>query len=262
MPGAEFRALNDFFDRIVVITLRRATRRHEQLSRALAGLRYELVFGSDHHELDVDELTRRGRYDPRRARQLHRLGRTMTPGEIACAMSHMNVWREVCSGRGRRVLILEDDAVPCPAGLPLVGKALDELPHSWELLYLGYDRNEKVTLRRRFDRLVYTALGAAGLFYLGAREASRMLPAPYSTHLRRAGLHDQTHAYALTPSAAERLLRYQEPIALAVDTGITRVILRGEIEAYVAEPKAFHQSAVESYVRPGAPTALQPRQVV
>jgi hypothetical protein len=158
------------------------------------------------------------------------------------------------------VLILEDDAIPCPDGLPLVGEALAELPLTWDLLYLGYGRNETITVRRRLNRLFYMMIGAAGLFYLGAREASRILPRPFSPHLRRAGSHDLTHAYAITPLAAERLLRFQQPIALNVDTGITRVILRGEIEAYVAHPKAFHQTGLDSYIRCSKPAALRPRR--
>lgn len=253
-----YRTLNDFFDRIVVITLRRATTRHERLVRALAGLRYELFHGTDQRDLDLEELTDRGLYDPDRARKLHRFGRTMTLGHIACVMSHVSVWRQVLAGPHRRVLILEDDAVPCPTGLPFVSEALAELPRSWDLVYLGYGRNERVTTRLRLNRLCYMALGAAGLLYLSGREASRVLPRPFSEHLRRAGLHDQTHAYAVTPVAAERLLRFQEPIALNVDTGITRVILRDEIEAYVTNPRAFHQSGLDSYIRCTEPSVLRP----
>jgi glycosyl transferase family 25 len=248
--AAGFRALNAFFDRVVVITLRRATRRHEQLDRALAGLRYELFYGTDQRDLDLGELTRLGRYDANRARRLHRFGRAMSLGEIACVMSHMAVWRQVASEPHSRVLVLEDDAIPCPKGLPEVGRALAELPRSWELVYLGFWRNENVTLRRRLDRRVYMALGSVGLHYLSARESSNVLPRPFSEHLRRAGLHYGTYAYALTPVAAERLLRFQQPIALAADTGITRVILRGEIEAYVTAPKAFGHDGPESFVRP------------
>lgn len=248
---AGYEALNAFFDRAYVITLRRAARRQAQLARALDGLRYELVYGRDGQELELAALIAEGIYDPDRARRLDRYGRAMTGGQVACVLSHMDVWRRIGAGSHRRALILEDDAVPCPEGLARVEEALAELPESWDLLYLGYDRNERVTVRRRVDRLAYMALGALRLHYLSAREASNLLPRPFGRRLRRAGLHDLTHAYAITPRAARRLLAFQEPIALTVDTGLTRLTLRGELEAYVADPKAFRQSGLDSFIRRG-----------
>jgi glycosyl transferase family 25 len=75
-----------------------------------------------------------------------------------------------------------------------------------------------------------------------------LLPRPYSANLRRAGLHDHTHAYALSRSAARKLLDFQSPVRLNVDTGIGRLVLRGELEAYVSEPKLFRQRGGTSYI--------------
>jgi glycosyl transferase family 25 len=243
-----YNALNAYFDRILVLTLRRAKERHAHLARSLAGLRYELVYGQDKAELDLDALVRDGLYDPKRARKLHRHGREMSLGHIACTMSHMAIWRSVLGGRAERVLVFEDDAVADPAALDLAPAVLDQLPSQWDLVYFGYNRNEQVTLHDRLKRAFYMGLGALRLIRWTAREASNILPRPYSPNLRRAGLHDCTHAYALTPRAAERLIAFQTPIALNVDSGITRVILRGQIEAYVTEPKLFHQEGLPSYI--------------
>lgn len=247
--SAGFRALARFFDRIVVITLRRATGRHAQLARNLDGLPHELVFGTDCKTLDLEALAARGLYDPARARAVDRYRRSMTAGQVACALSHAAVWEEVAGGPHERVLIFEDDVLPHPAGLAAVGETLASLPATWGLLYLGYSRNEVVTARARLNRLAYMALGAVGLHYLSAREASNLLPRPFAPRLRRAGHHDQAVAYGLTPAAAERLLRFQRPIVAPADTAMTRVILRGEIEAYVAEPRAFFQHGIQSYIR-------------
>jgi glycosyl transferase family 25 len=244
-----YRALNDRFDRIYVVTLARATDRHPVFARALAGLRYEVVHGVDKRDLDLADLVRRGVYDDRTARRIHRYGRGMTLGHIACTLSHARVWRRVVDEGHRRVLVFEDDAEPIPETIAAAPAVLAQLPSSFELVYLGYNLHEAVPLRRRLDRAAYVALGALRLVRWTPREAMNLLPRPYSSNLRRAGWHDFTHAYALTAPAARKLLAAQTPVVSNVDTGITRLILRRELEAYVSDPKLFRQRDGWSYVK-------------
>jgi glycosyl transferase family 25 len=245
---AQYRLLNEYFDRVYVLTLRRATDRHPLLARTLAGLEYELVYGQDKFDLDRADLQARGIYDDRAARRAHRLGRGVTLGHIACVLSHVGIWRRIVEEGHERVLVLEDDAEPIPESVGATEAVLEQLPRTFELAYLGYNLHEKVTLRRRLDQVAYVALGAARLIRWTPREVLNLLPRPYSPNLRRAGLHDYTHAYALTPSAARKLAGSQSPVILNVDSGITRLIMRGELEAYVAEPKLFRQRLGMSYV--------------
>lgn len=243
-----YQALNDFFDRIYVVTLRRATDRHPGFARALDGLRYEVVYGQDKLDLDLADLEARGLYDERTARRLHRYGRPMTAGHVACIMSHRIVWRRLLAEGHERVLVFEDDAEAIPEAIEHAPAVLAQLPPTFELAYLGYDLHETVTFRRRLDQAAYVALGALRLIRWTAREAANLLPRPYSPNLRRAGRHDFTHAYALTASAARKLLASQTPVVQNVDTGITRLILNGELEAYVADPKLFRQRPGVSYI--------------
>ena len=96
------------------------------------------------------------------------------------------------------------------------------------------------------------ALGAVGLIRWTAREAHEPLPRPYSANLRRAGLHDHTHAYALSRSAARKLLAFQRPVRLNVDTGIGRLVVRGELEAYVEPAEALPAARHDLVHRPGS----------
>ncbi|WP_243337774.1 glycosyltransferase family 25 protein [Anaeromyxobacter soli] len=256
-PGLDrsYRALNDYFDRIFVLTLPRATDRHPAIERSLGGLRYELVYGQDKLELDLADLEARGVYDDRAARRAHRYGRSITLGHIACVLSHARIWRRMLDEGHERVLVFEDDAEPIPEAIGLAPAVLEQLPPTFELVYLGYKGREAVTARRRLDQAAYVALGALGLIRWSAREAMNLLPRPYSDNLRRAGRHDHTHAYALSRSAARKLLASQQPVVLNVDTGIGRLVLRGELEAYVSEPKLFRQRGDTSYILEGPPTA-------
>ena len=81
-----------------------------------------------------------------------------------------------------------------------------------------------------------------------------LLPRPYSTHLNRAGFHDCTHAYAITRLAAEKLLAAQTPIVYRADDLLSSTIMKGELNAFVTEPKffdqeIFHNAAITSDIR-------------
>eukprot|EP00658_Telonema_sp_P-2_P044598 TRINITY_DN3249_c0_g2_i3.p1 TRINITY_DN3249_c0_g2~~TRINITY_DN3249_c0_g2_i3.p1 ORF type:complete len:413 (-),score=76.32 TRINITY_DN3249_c0_g2_i3:97-1335(-) len=64
--------------------------------------------------------------------------RSLTPGEVGCALSHVEVWRRVAqSTSDTPALVLEDDVILEPdVGLRLPGY-LSQLPPQWELVYLG-----------------------------------------------------------------------------------------------------------------------------
>ncbi|HET7754987.1 MAG TPA: glycosyltransferase family 25 protein [Anaeromyxobacteraceae bacterium] len=251
--GRAFDLLNARFDRILVITLDRARERQERLSRRLLGLRYELFFGADKRDLAMEDLRRRGVYDEGRARRVHRHGKTMQLGEIACALSHRRVWEAVVANGWQRVLVLEDDALPDPAAMPQLAAALEELPPTWELLYLGYTKHEQVTPELRRKQWLYLQLARLRLIRWSPTEVRNLLPRPCSPHLRRAGLHDCLHAYAVTGRAARKLIAAQTPVALAADTLVSRVVMRGDLEAFVTEPRFFDQ---ERFLDPGDPSIM------
>ena len=56
-----FNLLNKFFDHVYVVTLARATDRHEHIRKELNGLKYEFFFGKDKHQFSVEELKLKGR---------------------------------------------------------------------------------------------------------------------------------------------------------------------------------------------------------
>jgi glycosyl transferase family 25 len=234
--------LNSYFDKILVLTLRRASDRQERVRRVLAGVEYELFHGVDKHDLDPDDLLRRGIYDARRARALHRHGKAMTLGEIACALSFQEIYRRILEAGWRRVLVFEDDVDPVPEAIPALPAVLSQLPADWELVYLGYSKHEVVTPALRLKRAAYRVLSALRLMKWTPREVANLLPRPYSANLMMAGFHDCLHAYGITPSGARKLLAAQTPVALAADTAVSRLVMRGELAAFAAVPVLFGQA--------------------
>jgi glycosyl transferase family 25 len=95
---------------IFVVSLADADARRARIVDAMSRLDLAVRF--------IDAVDGRSGLDPsleplidRRAPQ-HRLGRAMTDGEFACALSHRSAWTTVVSENHDHALILEDDAIP------------------------------------------------------------------------------------------------------------------------------------------------------
>jgi glycosyl transferase family 25 len=235
--------LNRTFERIFVLTIRRASGRHAKLRERLQGLDYELFYGFDGAELDLAALERAGTYSEARARKVHRHGRTMQLGQVGCAMTHRAIYEKVVENGWERVLIFEDDAFPRVEAMGELEAALRELPSTWEFLYLGYEHGEVTRAWDRVKQAWYLLLAALRLIKWTPRQVLGLFPAPYSAHLRRAGKHHCTHAYAVSQSGARKLLAEQTPVAYLADQLPLKLCIGGEIEAYLTDPKFFDQDS-------------------
>ncbi|MFN4147424.1 MAG: glycosyltransferase family 25 protein [Runella sp.] len=245
---AAYAYLNAYFDKILVLSLRRATERHEALQKNLKGLNYEIYWGVDKRDFTLEEVIEKGIYDKEKANHYNRHGaRVLSAGEVACSWSHRNIYELILQKGWQRVLILEDDVVPNLEALPLLPHTFDQLPPDWDLVYLGYLSNEEVLLKHHFKRFFYKILAYFGAYqWLTPREVENLYPKPYSKNLRRAGLHDCTHAYAITHTAASQLLKAQTPIYSSADELLTHGVLKNELKGFICKPAFFDQ---EDFVR-------------
>jgi glycosyl transferase family 25 len=233
--------LQKYFDKIFVVTLPRFAERQQRMNEHLKGLPFEYFYGADKLELNYEEAKTNGIYDEAQAKRLQRQGKALNLGEIACSLSHRNIYASMIKEGWQRILILEDDALPLFHQLELLRETISELPANWELVYLGYLKHEKVTLGLKTKQFFYKILSRLGLMAWDPKMVNNLLPKPYSAHLKRAGFHDCTHAYAITRSAAEKLLAAQTPVVYRADDLLSSTIMRGELNAFVTEPKFFDQ---------------------
>jgi glycosyl transferase family 25 len=120
-------------------------------------------------------------------------------------------------------------------------QSLDELPPDWELVYLGYLKHEQVTAKLKAKQFFYKIISSFGLMSWTYKMVANLLPKPYSTHLKKAGFHDCTHAYAITLQAAKKLLTAQTPVVYRADDLLSSTIMKGELNAFVTVPKFFDQ---------------------
>lgn len=233
--------LHQYFDKILVLSLPHFTERHQSVKKNLEGLSFDFFWGEDKSLLDYNHLKSTGAYNESKAQKITRHAKPMNLGEITCSLSHRKIYAEMIANKWQRVLVFEDDVLPKYQNLEYLPSALNELPPDWELLYLGFLKNEKATGSLKTKQQFYTLLSRLRLIKWNAHMVSNLLPKPYSTYLRKAGMHDCTHAYALTLSAAEKMLRAQTPVIHRSDDLLSFLATNNMVNAFITEPKFFDQ---------------------
>lgn len=229
-----------------MISVPRFTERHAHIQQQLQGLPVEFFWGTDKLQLDFKEINSAGIYDESTARKLNRQGKAMSPGEIACSLSHLGLYKTMVENNWKRILIFEDDVVPDPAYLHLIPGALNELPDNWEFVYFGYLKHEKVTTGLLIKQFFYKIFSALGLMKWTYKMVCNLLPKPYSAHLKKAGFHDCLHAYAITLEAAKKLIAAQTPVVYRADDLAVALIMKGELNGFVTDPKFFNQEGFKN----------------
>ena len=233
--------LQNHFDKIFVVSVPRFTSRHAAVTKNLQGLSFSFFWGTDKQNLDLEVAKKDGFYDEATTIKKQRQGKPMNSGELACSLSHRSIYAEMIKNNWQRALILEDDVMPITENLAQLPDAVNELPPGWELVYFGYLKNETVTAKSRRKQFFYKIISVLGLMKWSYTMVCNMLPKPYSKHLKKAGFHDCTHAYAITLAAAKKLYAAQNPVVYRADDLLSHTILKGEIKAFVTDPKFFDQ---------------------
>ncbi|MBB1286736.1 glycosyltransferase family 25 protein [Flavisolibacter sp. BT320] len=236
-----FSQINQFFDMVFVITLRRATDRHAHLQKELEGLDYKLFYGKDKQDFLVEELEKQGIYNSALARKHHRYGKPMPPGMIGCSWSHVEVYKTILTEGYQRVLILEDDVVIDQNTVAVWPAALAELPADWELLYLGFAEKETVPATAPLKKAVYHLQRMFGGLNYSHTTIRNLYPKKMGLYVSKAGYHDCTHAYGLTLSGAKTLLQLQTPISFFPDNLLAHAATNALVKAYIIQPKIINQ---------------------
>lgn len=254
IPAAAIQFLKSYFDKILVVSVPRFTDRHERVKKNLEGLPFEFFWGADKLQLDYDKAKADGIYDEQKAQKLQRQGKALNLGEIACSLSHRNLYATMIENGWEKLLILEDDVLPLIENMNQLPAALEELPEDWELVYMGYLKHENVTAGLKTKQFFYKIISALGLMVWTYKMVSNLLPKRFSVHLKKAGFHDCTHAYAVTLEGAKKLLAAQTPVVYRADDLLSATIMKGELKAFITEPKffdqeIFHNSTIISEVK-------------
>jgi glycosyl transferase family 25 len=237
-----FEPINNFFDKIYVITLQRAADRQLMLKQELDGLNYTFMYGMDKNDLCYEDMLQKKVYDPVLAKQHHLVGKEMRVAEIACSISHRMVYEDVVKNKYNKVLILEDDVVVDRNNILLFDEISRELPADWGLWYLGFAKNEKPPANAFFKKLFYHLLFATGIKKrFNHTVIHHLYPTAFSKHLQHAGFHDCAHAYGITLNTAQVFLNMQQPVSYIADHLLAYAASGCAVNAFITEPKLINQ---------------------
>ena len=232
---------NSFFDKIYVLTLQRATDRHEKFKKELSGLNYSIFYGKDKADFDIAELKEKNIYNEALAIKHERHGHPLSPGMIGCSWSHKLIYEDIIANNFEKVMILEDDIVINQNNMKLVPQILNDLPKDWELLYFGFAKNEIAPPLGAFKKYFYHFIKIFNGINYSHKTINNLYPRKVSEHLYTSGYHDCTHAYAITLSGAKKLLQLQTPISFFPDNLLAHAATNEIIKAFITVPKIIDQ---------------------
>lgn len=240
-----FGLINQFFDQVFVITLKKSTDRHEILQNKLSGLDYEIFWGINGAELDLNQLEKEGKLDKNINYQSK--GHHLAPGEVGCALSHVGIYQTILDRNLKNALILEDDLMidaDNANSSETLRKSFHELPENWELLYLGYaNNNNRINFQAHLRTwIVYPLLYVFNRSRFNPLKYRRRFPRKFSENLQRAGFHYRTHAYGISNSGARKVLQYQTPVGLAADNAVSEMCTLNAIRAFRVKNCIFYQN--------------------
>jgi glycosyl transferase, family 25 len=250
-----FQHLNNYYDKIYVLSVDGAGERRKLFAERFAGLDYSFFFGADKNNFTIEELESKNIYSEELTKKHHRYTKVMKPGEIACSWSHRMMYEDMLKNNYERVLIFEDDAVPDPEVMKQVPAILSEIPADCELLMWGWSKNGESGVTSFLKQTGYHLQNKFGLLKWSPQIIKNLFAKPFSSNLKKAGFHDYTYAYAVTRSGAEKLLKMQTPIQYIADNLLAHAITKKIVTGYIVYPAAMlHDnlpdgSARDSYIR-------------
>jgi glycosyl transferase family 25 len=228
--------LNNYYDKIYVISVEAATDRRQKFETNFAGLEFDFFFGADKSKFNIDDVIADGTYDEKLARMHHRYHKAMKHGEIACSISHRMVFEDMLKNNYQRALIFEDDALPDTVKLNSIPLIIEQLPPDCEMLMWGWSKNGNSNMGTMIKQGLYQIQRRAGKLNMKSDMIRNLYAKPFSSHLKKAGFHDYAHAYGITRSAAEKLVALQTPVQYIADNLLAHAATRNIIKAYIAFP--------------------------
>lgn len=250
-----FKYLNDYYDKIYVLSVRPAEHRRKQFEERFAGLNYSFFYGADKNEFSIKALIEKNIYSEELTSKHHRYNKLMMPGEIACAWSHRMIYEDMLKQNYSRILIFEDDAIPNTELLTQIPAILKEIPDDCEVLMWGWSKNGETGIASFLKQTSYQIQHKFGLLKWTPTMIKNLYARPFSSKLKKAGFHDYTFAYGLTKVGAEKLVQMQTPIQYIADNLVAYAITQNIVNGYIVYPAVMlhdnlpNGTARDSYIR-------------
>ena len=244
-----FTTLNQFVDKTFVLTIERASERHDLIKAELNGLNFEFVYGIDKQNLDLKNLITDGIYGDMRAKRNHRYHKSLTLGEIACSMGHKMIYEKMLEQKFDKVLILEDDVFVNEVNFD---EGIENLPNDWDVIYLDYFKNETKPWWAFFKQEWYHVQRFFGLLNYSHKTIKNLYAKKINNNISTAGFHDYASAYIISKKAAQVLIELQTPIQFPADHVLPYAITNKLLKGFILHPKLFSQKSQTNKVSFGS----------
>ena len=250
-----FQLLNRYYDKIYVLSIESATARRELFTKRFKSLDFTFFYGADKNKFSYEEVKERGIFNEELTRHNHRFSKTMKLGEIACSWSHKMILEEMLAKNYQRILIFEDDALPDEKMVKKIPQILKEIPADCELLMWGWNKNGIDNFGARFKKFIYHFNHCILRAKWNHQIVRNLIAKPLSKHLKKAGFHDYSYAYAINRDGAEKLVTMQTPIQYIADNLLAYANTKKVVNGYITFPQVFlHDSLpdgtpIDSYIR-------------
>jgi GR25 family glycosyltransferase involved in LPS biosynthesis len=229
--------LNEFFDKIFVISIPRNRDRLKSFLESFDGVDVEIFEGIDGKnlfpELEAtyffpDSFYSDFNVNPSR-------GKMWNKGQLGCALSNLAVQKAIIDRKILKALILEDDSILLKNRIPFFQKSLYELPIDWELFYLGYNPLSKYSskkLSRLLLKFKYWLNPRVLEGKSSGKKGKSFFAKGYSKNLVIPGMYYGTHAYALTYEGARKIVEIDTPLSYGFDTTLMHACYHRLVKAY------------------------------
>ena len=238
---SQYKFLNEYFDKILVLTLPRLTDRIDYFKKNFEGLNYDFFYGLDKESTSLNELKEKGLYNILEYQKFYKKNKEISAGMLCCSLSHIKMYEYILEKGFKKTLILEDDAIPVLKQLSKFPDIIKQLPKNWELFYLGYEKNEKLGLKQKINRFLQVTFPHHVQLKLTREIFRNYYPVQVSPLIAKAGFHDCTHAYAVTAEGAGKLSQYGKPIRFHPDNLLAYLNCTGSLNGYISQVKLFNQ---------------------
>jgi GR25 family glycosyltransferase involved in LPS biosynthesis len=239
-------ALRDFHDSVYVLTIPSARDRQENVREQLGEGNFEFVFGVDKRDVTKERLIADGTYDEKKAIETDRSGRAMTVGHICCSLGHRMIYERFLASDAKRCLVFEDDVVVNDVPDKQIISILENVPSDAEMIYWGWEAGGLRPGYGALKQVVYHLSHAFGFLKYNHTMIRNLYARPFNDHFHIAGKHLLGHAYMITRSAAETLIKWNTPIILNADNALMYAVMNGDLKAYVSRKKLFEQRSANS----------------
>lgn len=233
--------LNEYFDKIYVLTIPSASLRHQLIKKELEGLDFIFFNGISKYDINIPDYIEKSIYNEELTIQNNRYDKNMNTGQIACSLGHKMIYEDIINHNYKNALILEDDSFFIEENLKFLEITLQELPADWDIFFMDYVKYENDNFFAKLKKILYKFQVLIGQLKFNYIMIDHLFSRAYSKHIKRAGYHNFSNAYAVSRNACYKLLQLQTPIQFPSDHLLAWACTNRMVNGYVSVPKLFGQ---------------------